>query len=355
MNSSINKSPERAGSSTTAETLQNEIARLESANRMLADFAYLVAHDMRGGLRGIGSFAELLLLLPSVSDDPQPFALLQKIITSVRGVQAVMDKSGTPRQDIWKTAHSQRFTPGEETIVRLQRQLSEAQSANGELAETAFSVAHDVRNPLNQILRFAGLLMAVPTINANPVALDLSSQLLAQARKMKGLIDDYLAFFQTERHELKRVRVSLKELVELARHELEGQAAGRKISWEIQPLPEVEGDPAMLRQAILNLLSNSVKFTRTRPEGRITIGIKPDLENCILYIGDNGIGFDSTSAQNLFHKFQRLHSREDFDGTGVGLVVVRHIIQRHGGKVWAEAVPGKGATFYISLPAAKPE
>ena len=108
----------------------------------------------------------------------------------------------------------------------------------------------------------------------------------------------------------------------------------------------------MLGQAILNLLSNCLKFTRTRDQSRIEVGIKPDSDDVILYFRDNGVGFDSISAPDLFHRFKRLHRDEQFEGTGVGLVIVRHIVERHGGRVWAEGTPGKGATFYIALPAA---
>jgi len=327
--------------STNTDFLKKEIKQLESANRMLADFAHILAHDMRSSMRAIANFAELLLVFPSVSDNPQSCGLLQKIVTLVRGIQTVTDKSRTGRQRFTKSADSQASS---------QQLLIDAQSMNQELTEAACSVAQDLRNPLSQIVRLADFLTNLSTIRSNPVASDLASQLLVAAKKLKALVDDYVTFFQTERHELKRERVSLRSIVELARHELEPQAAGRTIVWQISSLSEVEGDPAMLRQVVLNLLSNAIKFTRLQPEARIEIGIQQNSDNCVLYIRDNGLGFDSASAPNLFLKFQRLHTKLDFEGTGVGLVLVYHIIQRHGGNVWAESVPGQGATFYVQLP-----
>jgi len=325
---------------SNADHVKDEIKQLESANRMLADFAYILAHDMRSGMRAIGNFSELLLMLPSISDNPQPCGLLHKIVTLVRGISTVTDKS-LARQSLAGRAHSGGSSE--------QRLLIDAQTMNKELVEAACTMAQGLRNPLTEILRRADSLTQLATIKSNPVAIDLATQLCAAARKIKALVEDYVTFFHAERDELKRERVSLKALVELARHELETQANGRKICWEIHPLPEVEGDPAMLRQAILNLLSNAMKFTRLQPEVRIEIGLQTDPDSTVLYIRDNGIGFDTASARNLFHRFQRLHQM-DFEGTGVGLVIVQHIIQRHGGKVWGESAPGQGATFYVQLP-----
>ena len=129
-------------------------------------------------------------------------------------------------------------------------------------------------------------------------------------------------------------------------------SAGRKVAWQIAPLPEVEGDPSMLRQVILNLLSNSLKYTRKCPEACIEIGVRSDDGQPVVFIRDNGIGFDLESARNLFQKFGRLHSDNAFEGTGIGLVIVKYIIQRHHGRVWAEAIPSGGATFCFTLPAA---
>jgi signal transduction histidine kinase len=164
------------------------------------------------------------------------------------------------------------------------------------------------------------------------------------------LVEDYLAFSRSGPKELKRQRVSLENAVELARHELESAAAGRVVTWVIHPLPSVEGDASMLRQAFLNLLSNSLKFSRTRSETRIEVGVESDAPELVLFVRDNGIGFESSLAAELFNKFHRGDGADGFEGTGVGLTIVQHIIQRHGGRVWAEGLPDKGATFYVAFP-----
>ena len=246
---------------------------------------------------------------------------------------------------------TRRHTTPDDAIEDLKRQLAELRATNRQLTDFACSVAHDLRNPLTQILCSAGLFSTLPAIATNPVAIQLANQLLAGAKKMQVLVDDYLAFFKTERHALRRQPVSLDALVELVRHELQPLTADRKVRWKVSPLPNVEGDPTMLRQAILNILSNALKFTRPRSEAVIEIGARSEPGESVIHFRDNGIGFDSSGAAALFHKFQRLHADQGFEGVGVGLVIVHHIAQRHGGKVWAEGEPNKGATFYLSLPA----
>ena len=246
---------------------------------------------------------------------------------------------------------TRRHTTPQDSIEDLKRQVAELRATKRQLTDFACSVAHDLRTPLTQVLCAAGLFNTLPAIVGNPVALQLSNQLLAGAKQMQVLIDDYLAFFKAERHALRRQTVSLDALVELVRHELQPSTAERKVRWEVSPLPDVEGDPTMLRQAILNLLSNALKFTRPRPEAVIEIGARSEPGQSVIYFRDNGIGFDSDAAAGLFQKFQRLHHDKGFEGVGIGLVIVHHILQRHGGKVWAEGEPDKGATFYLSLPA----
>ena len=245
----------------------------------------------------------------------------------------------------------QRHSSCDDTLAGLKRQLAELQRINHELTASASAVARDLSEPLTRILSVAGLLTTLPTITSNPVALDMANQLLAGARKMQNLIEHYLAFFRAGCDELKLQPVSLDLLMELVRHELEPLTAGRKVRWQIGPLREVQGDPSMLHQALLNLLSNSLKFTRSRTEAVIEVGVQPDPQEVIVYVKDNGIGFNPEAADHLFHKFQRL--RPDFEGAGIGLVIVQHILSRHGGRVWAEGRPGKGATFYFALPATK--
>jgi light-regulated signal transduction histidine kinase (bacteriophytochrome) len=150
--------------------------------------------------------------------------------------------------------------------------------------------------------------------------------------------------------EMRQVSVNMREVVDKARNELAGEMQNRRVAWEISPLPQVTGDAALLRQVWMNLISNALKYTRKREEARIEIGSSAEDEEWIFWIRDNGVGFDPQYAHKLFGVFQRLHPARDFEGTGIGLAIVRRLIARHGGRTWAESAVGQGATFYFSLP-----
>jgi light-regulated signal transduction histidine kinase (bacteriophytochrome) len=147
--------------------------------------------------------------------------------------------------------------------------------------------------------------------------------------------------------------VNLEQLVNEVVRDVQLETKGRDIVWQIDSLPEMWGDRSLLRQAIANLVDNAVKFTRGRTPARIHIGVlpaRPEDKEVVFYVKDNGSGFDMAHASALFEPFQRLHSQEEFEGTGIGLANVQRIIQRHGGRIWAEGEAGKGATFYFALP-----
>jgi light-regulated signal transduction histidine kinase (bacteriophytochrome) len=333
----------------SAQSLREKIAELEMANCMLNDFAALVAHDIRSGLRRVISYTELLALAPALNGNLDALDSVHIIMASTRRIRLLADGAlASPPQ-----AYFGQTVPGdasENGAGSLETRLSQLKSANRELTDFADSVALGLRTPLGQILKSAGHLSTLAAITTNPVFLDITEKVLIGAKQMQRLIEDYLSFTNAERDAIYRCRVSLESLVQLVRHELEPISAGRKVTWRIAQLPDVEADVSMLRQVFVNLLSNSLKFTGNCPEAVIEIGVQPDSDEHIVFIRDNGVGFDLESARNLFQKFVRLQEDGTIPGVGVGLVVVKHIIQRHQGRVWAEGTPGGGATFYFTLP-----
>jgi light-regulated signal transduction histidine kinase (bacteriophytochrome) len=167
---------------------------------------------------------------------------------------------------------------------------------------------------------------------------------------MGALIDDLLSFSRMGRAELQQGAVDLQRIVSELRREIEAETSTRSIEWRVESLPEVQGDPAMLKQVMANLILNAVKYTQSRPAAILEIGSNESDAETIVFVRDNGVGFDPAYTHKLFGVFQRLHSAEEFEGTGIGLANVRRIVQRHGGRTWAEGEVDRGATFYFSLP-----
>ena len=235
----------------------------------------------------------------------------------------------------------------------LKKQVEQQAATNRELEAFSYSVSHDLRAPLRHITGFVELLN-----KKNPVSLDEQSRhylevISESARKMGVLIDDLLAFSRMGRVELMKAGIDFGVMVRDVVAELAEEVKGRSVEWGIGPLPMVEGDLAMLRQVMVNLISNAMKFTRSRPRARIEIGAVTDRpDETLIFVRDNGVGFDMRYADKLFGLFQRLHGTEEFEGTGVGLANVQRIIHRHGGRIWAEGTVDEGATFWFSLPKA---
>jgi two-component system, sensor histidine kinase and response regulator len=243
----------------------------------------------------------------------------------------------------------------EERIRQLNQELSERvdelAAANAELESFSYTVSHDLRAPLRQVSGFVALLQESLKGASHPEADEYIRLIQDAVTRMGHLIDDLLSFSRVGRVELKRGSVDLVPLVQQVQHTLAPALAGRQVRWTIAELPEVYGDAAMLRQVLASLIDNALKFSRTRACAEIEIGARREGSDFVFFVKDNGVGFDPRHADKLFGVFQRLHTRAEFEGTGIGLASVRRIVQRHGGRTWAESTPDAGSTIYFSLPA----
>jgi PAS domain S-box-containing protein len=243
----------------------------------------------------------------------------------------------------------------EEEIQSLNEELAkrskELESINRELEAFAYSISHDLRAPLRHMAGFTELLQKRASSAVDEKSNRYIAMILDSAKRMGNLIDDLLAFSRIGRAEPQKTLVSLAQLVREALTEVRQDTEGRSIAWKIGALPDFYGDRSMLRLVLVNLISNAIKFTRTRPQAEIEIGCADgNRDDLVVFVRDNGVGFDMKYVNKLFGVFQRLHQSDAFEGTGIGLATVQRIIHRHGGKVWAEGVVDSGATFYFSAP-----
>jgi signal transduction histidine kinase len=232
---------------------------------------------------------------------------------------------------------------------RVEQRTAELSAANRELEAFSYSVSHDRRAPRRAIAGFVQILEEDHAAGLPPEARHHLERVSVNARQMGQLIDDLLSFSRIGRSTLTRQTFDLTALVTAVAHEVTA-ASGREIAVTIEPLPPCYGEAALLNQVFVNLLSNAVKFTAPVAQPAIHVGTRIDNGEIVYFVRDNGVGFDDRYADKLFGVFQRLHRRNEFEGTGVGLAIVQRIIHRHGGRVWAEGRINEGATFYFTLP-----
>jgi light-regulated signal transduction histidine kinase (bacteriophytochrome) len=233
---------------------------------------------------------------------------------------------------------------------RVEERTAELSATNKELEAFSYSVSHDLRTPLRAINGYSVMLREDYEEKLDTEGNRIIGNIIANAKMMGQLIDDLLAFSRLGKKELKRAPVDMQLLVKTAIDGLLQYEPENKFTVQINALPVVRADEVMIKQAVVNLLGNAIKYSSKRETAEIEIGFEDAEEKIIYYIKDNGAGFDMAYADKLFKVFQRLHSQEEFDGTGVGLALVKRIIEKHKGEVWASGAENMGATFYFSLP-----
>lgn len=239
---------------------------------------------------------------------------------------------------------------------RVLERTRELEIANRDLEAFSFSVSHDLSAPLRIIKGFCQAFMEDFGIAVPQEGQVMLHRVQEGAERMSQLIEDLLAFARAGRGTLAPARIPMRDLVRAVMAELAEQCPGRTLELAVAQLPDGWGDAALIRQVLVNLLSNALKFTGTRAVVRIAVTGSTELEGEHVYsIADNGVGFEEAHAGKLFGVFQRLHGQERFPGTGIGLSIVKRIIERQGGRIWAQGRPEEGATFHFTLPAPKPE
>lgn len=222
--------------------------------------------------------------------------------------------------------------------------------ANKELEAFSYSVSHDLRAPLRAIDGFSRILLEDHGSKLDGDAPRLLGVIRSNTQNMGRLIDDLLAFSRLGRKQIERSQIDMTEVARNVFAQLDPTSSEPASHFCLEALPSAQGDPAMVRQVFTNLISNALKYSRTNEQQRIQVGGYSQSGERVYYVKDNGVGFEMDYADKLFGVFQRLHSAEEFEGTGVGLAIVQRIIHRHGGRVWAEGKVNEGATFYFTLP-----
>jgi PAS domain S-box-containing protein len=232
---------------------------------------------------------------------------------------------------------------------RVQERTAALSQANDELEAFTYSVSHDLRAPLRHIDAFARIIQEDLTDQSPPDLRNYVDRIRKGTQTMGRLVDDLLKLSRVGRAEPDWQRINLNVLVEEVLADLKAETASRQIEWRLNSLPTAACDPGLIKQVFANLLSNAIKYTRPRHHAVIEVGQMRLPDETVIFVRDNGVGFDMKYVGKLFGVFERLHRLEDFEGTGIGLATVRRIIQKHGGRVWAEADPDKGAVFYFTL------
>ncbi len=346
--------PKRAAAAPVAGTPWMVVAELPTRTVTAPARAYLVS---------MAPIAALIVILGALVAWWGSRRLTKPLVQVTRAAEAITTGDLEQRVNVQRDDELGRLARSFNTMAEqvsrshhhLEAQVAQRTKAlegtNAELESFSYSVSHDLRAPLRAIHGFARILLEDHNAKLDPEAQRLLGVIDQNTRRMGQLIDDLLAFSRLGRREIASARVDMTELARLVADELRrGEGDRNGLELRIDSLVPAHGDRALLRQVLSNLLQNALKFTRGRPDARIEVGSRPDGKETVYFVKDNGAGFDARYVDKLFGVFQRLHSAEEFDGTGVGLAIVKRIVQRHGGRVWAEGKLNEGATFYFSLP-----
>jgi signal transduction histidine kinase len=333
--------------------LSSDMDAMYERLRLYSDIAVLVIL-----IASIVAYALSRTLQRQVSDPIFSLAETAKAVSdrkdySVRAIKQSDDELGV-LTDAFNHMLAQIQEQNEGLEKRVRERTAELELANGELEAFCSSAAHDLRTPLRAITGFADVLLDVRA-KIPPAEAQRYIRLIRDGSgEMSELISALLAFSRLGRQELSREKVDLMQVCRDAYKDLEGERAGRQVDLRLAELPPTEGDRALLRVVFVNLLSNALKYSRPRDAAVIEVGVTHDEEeggnDPVYFVRDNGVGFDMQYTERLFGVFQRLHHAHEFEGTGVGLATVRRIIERHGGRIWAEAALDAGATFFFTLP-----
>ena len=243
----------------------------------------------------------------------------------------------------------------EELEMRVRERTAELEATNQELESFSYSVAHDLKTPIRAIEGYSRMLTGEHADKLDAEALRLLKVICTNTRIMAQLIDDLLGLSRLTRQPMRKIDIHVGNMATQVFERLKSQASGRNLQLTVNHLPTAYADHSLLYQVMMNILGNAIKYTKSRETAIIEVGGHTDGNENIYYVKDNGIGFDERYANNLFGPFQRLHGLEEYEGTGIGLAIVQRIIQKHGGRVWAEGKVDTGATFYFALPKTRGE
>jgi len=332
-------------------------AREEVLGRNFSEFLTLSSvrsfQENFRSFKQIGSIEALELELMRKDGSTLPILISATVIKDAAG-NFMMSRSTMFDNSARKQALQEIRELNDELERRVEKRTTQLLAANQELEAFTYSVSHDLRAPLRHIDAFSRMLVEQYSPELPEAAGHQISRIRESVRRMTQLIDDLLNLARINRQELNLRLTGLNSIVSPLAEDLTRENPDRRIDWQIHQLPFVECDPDLMRQVFINLLSNSVKFTRPRERAVIEVGTVENADGEVVFVRDNGVGFSMKYAVKLFGVFQRLHRQEDFEGTGVGLAIALRVINKHGGRIWAEAELNKGAAFYFSIPKVTP-